>query len=116
MTTAVEETVKEDLLSVEEIQTRQTEDQVYGERHRRARARARAVRGFYIHFAIYLTVCAFLFAINMVTSRDSIWFFWPVLGWGIFVAMQGLGTFGHFTIFGPEWEERKIREYMEKDA
>ena len=33
---------------------------------------------------------------------------------GIGIVIHGLTTFP-FGIFGKEWEERKIKEYMEKD-
>jgi hypothetical protein len=48
--------------------------------YRRAKARVDALRDFYIHLAVYVAVNLFLFAINMLTNRDSLWFFWPLLG------------------------------------
>ena len=39
---------------------------------------------------------------------------YPLAGWGIGIVIHGLTTFP-FGIFGKEWEERKIKEYMEKD-
>jgi len=34
-----------------------------------------------------------------------------MFGWGIGIVIQAFITFG----YGRDWEERKIREYMEKD-
>ncbi|AST01282.1 hypothetical protein BT10792_02380 [Bacillus thuringiensis] len=39
---------------------------------------------------------------------------YPLAGWGIGIVIHGLTTFP-VGIFGKEWEERKIKEYMEKD-
>lgn len=55
-------------------------------RYERARKRVREIRGFYSHLAIYLIVNAGLLAINLLTSPFSLWFYWPMLGWGLGVA------------------------------
>ena len=39
---------------------------------------------------------------------------YPLAGWGIGIVIHALTTFP-VGIFGKEWEERKIKEYMEKD-
>ena len=36
---------------------------------------------------------------------------WPALGWGVGIAFHAISVFG----IGKSWEERKIRELMEKD-
>lgn len=71
--------------------------------------------GASIHLAIYLVVNLFLFAINMLTDSQSLWFYWPLLGWGAAVVIHGLMVFGPLADHGAAWEARKIREYMEKD-
>jgi hypothetical protein len=81
--------------------------------YKRARARVEAVRGFYIHALVYLTVNAGLFALNMLTSRDSLWFYWPLFGWGIGLAINALVVFGG-GVFSEDWEERKIRDAMDE--
>ena len=35
--------------------------------------------------------------------------------WGIGLAFHAFGAFGKDLILGKNWEERKIREYMDKD-
>ncbi len=49
------------------------------ERYRRAKRHVEALKGFYIHAAIYLLVNASLVVINFVTSSDYLWFVWPLL-------------------------------------
>jgi hypothetical protein len=64
---------------------------------------------------VYILVNLFLFLFNINTSPDSLWFYWPLLGWGIAIAMHAYSVFGSGHLFGADWEEKKIREVMEKD-
>jgi len=52
---------------------------------------------------------------NIITSPGALWFYWPLLGWGIGIAIHGLSVFVFGQFFGSEWEERKIKEIMDKD-
>ena len=90
-------------------------DQEYTARYKRAQARARAIRDFYTHLGVYLVVNLFLFLLNMVTDSHSLWFYWPLLGWGVAVAIHAVNVFGPLAALGSSWEKRKIQEYMEKD-
>lgn len=84
--------------------------------YKRAKAHVDAVREFYGHLAVYLAVNLGIFLINLVTSPGAWWFYWPLFGWGIGVLIHGFNVFGEFRFFGKDWEERKIREYMEHDT
>jgi 2TM domain-containing protein len=84
------------------------------EAYRRAKRRVLQIKGFYIHATVYVFVNALLIAINLATSRGSIWFFWPLLGWGIGLAAHGLSVFGPGGYLGSDWEERKIKEIIER--
>src|SRR4051794_40919594 len=83
------------------------EDSVGHMRARRARERARAIRGFYIHLGIYLIVNLGIFLINLVlvivNSNQDWFFYWPLIGWGIAVVINGFAVFGADRLFGPEW-------------
>lgn len=85
-------------------------------RYRNAKKRVEALREFYVHLTVYVLVNLMLFTINMLTSPDSLWFFWPLLGWGIAVALHALRVFGAGRLFGKEWQERKIDELMEREG
>lgn len=63
------------------------------ENYAQARARAEAKYGFYKHVAVYVAVMALLVMINFLTSPDSNWSIWPLLGWGFAVALHGLRVF-----------------------
>jgi hypothetical protein len=82
--------------------------------YKRAKARVDALRGFYIHALVYVVVNLGLFTINMLTSRDSLWFYWPLFGWGIGLAINAVVVFTG-GLFGPDWEERKIREEVDAE-
>jgi len=90
------------------------EDTNNDEAYKRARKRVEELRGFYSHLAIYLAVNLCLFILNMVTSREHLWFYWPLIGWGIGVLIHAVSL----VLEGPlsaRWEERKINQLMEKD-
>ena len=75
---------------------------------------ARELRAFYTHLAVYLVVNAFLVVLDLLTSPDEFWFYWPMLGWGIGLAAHGVSVFLGTQRFGADWEERKARELMRK--
>jgi carbon starvation protein CstA len=81
----------------------------------RAKTRVRQIKGFYIHATVYVLVNAFLLITNFISSRGTIWFVWPLFGWGIGLVAHGIAVFGLRGLWGPEWEERKIKELIEKN-
>ena len=74
------------------------------------------IKGLYVHVSVYCIVIAGLFLINFFASRGAWWFFWPALGWGVGLAFHAFGVYGTEALFGADWEERKLREIMERDA
>lgn len=85
------------------------------ERYTRAKHRVEELKSFYTHLIVYIVVNLGLFLINILTSPRTLWFYWPLFGWGIGVVAHGLGVFGGGKILGREWENKKIKEIMEKD-
>ncbi|KDE55793.1 2TM domain-containing protein [Methanoculleus sp. MH98A] len=85
------------------------------ERYARARRRVEEIRGFYAHLVLYITVNLILFGINMLFSPDSLWFYWVTFFWGIGVVLHGFGVFAGDRFLGRDWEEKKIREFMERE-
>ncbi len=95
------------------------------ERYRRAEKRVKDIKGFYWHLFWYLAVNIFLtfggtirgfisdgaldFSGLLFTSF-SVWFFW-----GIGLVGHWLHVFGMNIFFSRNWEEKKIKEYMDKD-
>jgi hypothetical protein len=46
------------------------------------------------HLRTYLVMSAFFVALNVITIGSIGWAIWPILGWGIGVAMQALSLYG----------------------
>jgi hypothetical protein len=63
--------------------------------YQHARERAKAIQGLYLHLLVYAVVNAGLFLINWATrGPDGAWWFYrPLLGWSVAVAIHLLVTF-----------------------
>ena len=85
------------------------------ESYERARRRVKEVKGFYNHLIVYIIVNIFLVILNVVVSPGIWWFYWVTIFWGIGLTIQGLSLYVNRGVFSKDWEERKIKEYMEKD-
>ena len=81
--------------------------------YQKAKKRVKEIRGFYTHLVTYVLINTLLFLINITTSPDILWFYWPLLGWGIGIVMHAFYVFGFGRWFGPDWEEKKIKEIMD---
>jgi len=58
--------------------------------------------GFPAHLVVYLLINAMLIAINFIYSPKAIWFFYPLIGWGIGISLHYL--------FGVRWKEKELKE------
>ncbi len=59
-------------------------------------------KGFLAHLVVYVLVNAMLIAINFIYSPETIWFFYPLIGWGIGISMHYL--------FHVRWIEKELKE------
>ncbi len=78
------------------------------------------MKKFYSHLTIYIFVNAMIIFVNYTNSRDegSIFqwkYFSTAIFWGIGLAAHGLNVFSSDLLFGSNWEERKIREIMDRE-
>lgn len=85
------------------------------EQYESAKKRVKEIKEFYSHLLAYVVVNLFLMAVNLLTSPEHLWFFWPMLGWGIGIAVHALKTFNLMPFLGKDWEERKLKEFMEEE-
>lgn len=85
------------------------------ERYFKAKKRVEEIKGFYGNLIAYVVVNIGLMVINLLTSPAYLWFFWPMLGWGIGVLFHGMKVFDFMPFFGKDWEEKKIKEFMDKE-
>ena len=81
------------------------------ERRERAIRRVAAIKGFYVHFAVYLVVIAGLIVVDALTGSNW-WVQWVILGWGIGVAAHAVAVFGRASKYVSDWEDRKIKQLM----
>ena len=79
--------------------------------YEKAARRVKELKGFYGNLISYCIVIPFLVIINLLTSPKELWFYWPMLGWGIGLVAHGMNVFA----IGKNWEERKIKEFMQKE-
>ena len=85
------------------------------ERYERAKQRVEVLRGFYGHAIVFVLVNLGLAAYNLALSPDRIWFIYPLAGWGIGLAAHGAYAMGSGRFLGPAWQERRIREEMDRE-
>lgn len=85
------------------------------QRYFKAKERVDDIKGFYGNLASYLFVNLGLLALNLYTSPNHLWFYWPLLGWGIGVLIHGLKVFNFMPFLGQDWEEQKIKEFMTRE-
>lgn len=85
------------------------------ERYHKACKKVKEIKGFYIHFICYVIIIALMVYINLKYSPEHLWFIYPLIGWGVGLIGHGVGVFGSDSLFSKNWEERKIRELMDKE-
>lgn len=96
--------------------TMQTQDMyISGKRLERAKKKVEELKGFYIHFTIYLIMVPFFIYLNL-RSTSFPWALFPIGGWGFGVLGHASEVFGWNPLFGKEWEECKIRKFMDEDS
>lgn len=78
----------------------------------KAKKRVEEIKGFYSNLLAYCVVIPFLIFINYKTFWGFQWFWFPMLGWGMGLTFHAFGVFG----YGKTWEERKIKQILEKEA
>ena len=86
------------------------------EKYEEAKKRVKELKDFYRNLITYVAVNIFLIVINLITSPDSLWFYWVTIFWGIGIVLHASKVFilkGKFL--GKEWEEKKIKEMIEKE-
>ena len=91
--------------------------------YEQAKGRAEGKIRFYIHLAVYLIVNLLLMVINLKTTPESLWFLWPLFGWGIGVVLHGLKVLGVFDfskakkqMIEKELAKEKYKKQMEENS
>jgi hypothetical protein len=79
-----------------------------------ARRWVRRKRILYTILGIYTVLSIMWFAIDMADGTENLWFYWPMLGAGIAVAVAAVVLLGVGGLFGVGWEQRQIDRYLEQ--
>lgn len=94
----------------------------YGEdsRYEAAAKRVKRIKGFYTHLFVYLVVNIMIVILNIQDLKEGESYFqlknfFTAICWGVGLLAHGLRVFGYDLFFGRDWENRKIKEYMDKE-
>jgi len=79
-----------------------------------ARRYVRRKRIFYTVLGVWIALSVMWFAIDALDDSSSWWFYWPMLGTGIGVAITGIVLLGLGGLFGADWERREIDKYLRR--
>ena len=99
----------------------QTENISSDERYNLVFKRVKRIKGFYVHFLVYVLVNSFIICGNYFGHKSENEIFWSfetfstAFFWGIGLVAHGMSVFGRNIFFGDDWEEKKIQELIEKE-
>lgn len=85
---------------------------------KKAKKRVKKKRDFYQHLMTFVIINCFLIALNVLTSPNTLWFQYPLLGWGIGLLFHYVDVFGvpGFDILSSEWEERELENELRRNG
>lgn len=94
-----------------------TQDEI---KYQEALKRVKKIKGFYSHAVVYVIINIMIIIINVQDLDEGESYFqfknfMTAFFWGIGLVAHGLSVFMPNWIMGQNWEERKIREFMEKE-
>ena len=92
------------------------------DKYDRAQKRVKEIKGFYTHLTVYLLVNLFLLFAQLGIFSGTLKIGMPVWSyfttpffWGIGLMFHGLYVFKDNFGFLKNWEERKIKQFMEEE-
>lgn len=85
------------------------------EKYHRAKQKVEELKGFYSHLLAFLFVNVFLAVLNILTSPGTWWFLFVTFFWGIGLIAHALSVFSKRGLFTKDWEEKKLKQYLEED-
>lgn len=97
------------------------------ESYNRAYRKVKRIKGFYSHLKVYVIVNAIII-ISSLNSRGFVGNHFELRGfrdweiystafyWGIALAIHAVTVFGPDIFFNKDWEDKKIKKYMDKEV
>lgn len=101
-------------LLTQKTKTMKTET-IESNKYLRAVERVHDIKEFYGSLISYCIVIPILIFINFKYVPQFHWFWFPMFGWGIGLIFHGFKAFSYNPILGKDWEERKIKEFMDNE-
>lgn len=88
--------------------------------YKAAQKRVKDIKGFYIHLVVYLFVNVAIFIVStqnegFMNGLSRLSNYSTIFFWGIGLFAHWASVFGPGFLFGKKWEEKKIKELMDKD-
>ncbi|APZ47080.1 histidine kinase [Polaribacter reichenbachii] len=90
-------------------------DDLENNKYVKAVERVEKLKEFYQNLASYCIVIPFLIFINLRFSPGFHWFWFPIFGWGMGLAFHFLEVNNYNIFLGRNWEDKKIKELMDKE-
>ncbi len=89
-------------------------DLAYQQAVRRVQSKLR----FFNHLIIYVVVCCMLIAINLLRTPQHIWAIWPILAWGVGIALHALQIFyvGENSSLQQRMIEKETQKHIDQRA
>ncbi|TJY36204.1 2TM domain-containing protein [Pontimicrobium aquaticum] len=90
-----------------------------------AQCRVEKLRNFYIHLIVFIVVNSVISTVKIIRNMQNgesfqeAFFDWNTFGlwmlWGIGLAIHAFAIFGLAFILGNNWEEQKIKQFMQEE-
>jgi 2TM domain len=74
----------------------------------------RRQRVLYTMLGIYVVLSVMWLAIDLADGTENLWFYWPMLGTGVVVAVTAVVLLGVGGLLGTDWERRQVDRYLRR--
>ena len=102
-------------LLTQKVSVMETQDTYINDlKYERAKEHVEKLKGFYVHLTVYLIMFPVFIVLNL-RSTGFPWAVFPIVGWGFGVAGHAMETFNYNPFLGKNWEEKKMKEFMDED-
>lgn len=79
----------------------------------KAKEKVKKIKGFYAHLAVTIFIIPVIIFINLKFVPEFHWFWFAIGGILFSIVMHWFTVFGFDKLgFGKDWEEQKIKEFM----
>lgn len=85
------------------------------ENYLKAQKEVGKLKSFYENLFSYICVNIILIIINLLVSPQHLWFFGPLLCWGVSVIIHAMYVFNWSLFLGKNWEEKKLKAFIEEE-